>query len=441
MLSIENTSFDVTLETFQTNNPSYRLGLHFLLPDADVPLHCTNLIRKGSAVQLRSNSRIFGIITMKNTLKKTVHRFVFIPEFNTEQSHSTGYSTIKTLLTTPNFQAAPNIPSVPNFGRLKAYVQQSLNLIRKTDPVDNRITKLHSVAWDFDLLSKHGSVKVWTPYVCLVCRGDALVNNLKTSNLLDIQHFFMKEVMDICHSKNIQVSNFIQVSKMALENEQSRHAAYIYIANFFSALVHKHIKYMTDYAATGGERKDAIGINEFDNVLYSDCEDMAQASFDLMRVFRKVFPSSKEDVKNNVSTFCYHVSAWLNEATLGIMQGAIGATRGDKLGNHVWAVILPKETPPVFVEGTKGDFTPSLYQYIIRFWTRNSSGVYDYFFINPDTGQYGMPANFFLSTHQPIKTMDTWSLKLNTTPIYRDLLFAANIQVDTFDILNYLINQ
>ena len=39
----------------------------------------------------------------------------------------------------------------------------------------------------------------------------------------------------------------------------------------------------------------------------------------------------------------------------------------------------------------------------------------------------------------PMKAINQWALKLNTTPIYRDLLFVANMQVETFNLLNYLI--
>lgn len=437
MLSMEKKSFSVTLEKFETNNPNYKLGLHFLQPDINVPLHCTNLIKQGSDVHLHSNSRIFTIVTVQNILQKQFDRFIFIPTFNTEQTHTFDKIQVKTLMVTNNFEPSPLPADLPNLQRLHEYIKNSIKLVRSTQPADIRLTKLHSVAWKFTLMFDNQQQEIHVPYVCLVCRGDVLVNSLPTGTLSDIQHFFMKEFTSICHDKYLVPSQFMELSKKALVDAASRHSVYMYIANFFSSLVYKHIRYMTDYQATG--KKDFIGINEFDNHLYSDCEDMAQASYDLMRIFRRVFPSSLSDVQNNISTLCYHVSAWLNEATLGIMQGALGEVRSKKLSNHVWAVILPKETPAVFVEGTKGDFTPNIYQHAIRFWSRDSSNIYDFFLINPDTGQYGMSINFFLSSSFPMKAINQWALKLNTTPIYRDLLFVANMQVETFNLLNYLI--
>ncbi|OUV37678.1 MAG: hypothetical protein CBC48_00090 [bacterium TMED88] len=438
MLSIEKKSFSVTLERFKTNNPNYSLGLHFLLPDIEVPLHCSNLVKQGEQIELKSNTRIFGIVTLQHHLQKHFERFIFIPEYNKEQNHTFGSYNITTFLTTPNFESTKDILPIPNFDQLSQYVSQSLHLIKSSQPVDKRLEKIHSVSWSFDLLSSSGNVKVHVPYVCLVCRGDALVNNLKTTHLLDLQHFFMREMTNICNkATGFAPSNFIQMSKKALQDNNTLHSVYIAIANLFSSLVHKHIEYMTDYKATG--KKDFVGINEFGSQLYSDCEDMAQASFDLMRVFRRLFPSSLNDV-NDVSTLCYHIAAWLNDSTLGVMQGAIGEARG-ALNNHVWAAILPKQTPPVFVDGTNGEFVPRIYQYAVRFWSRDPANIYDFFFINPDTGQYGMPANFLLSHKSPMKIIDTWSLKLNTANIYADLLFAANIQVETFNILNYLIKQ
>ena len=292
MLSIEKKSFSVTLEKFQTNNPNYSLGLHFLLPDIESPLHCSNLIKSGQQINLKSNSRIFAIVTLQHHLQKHFERFIFVPTFNLEQRHSLGDYTITTLITTPNFEASAHVPPLPDFENLLQYVAQSLQLVKTSQPIDQRLSKIHSISWSFDLLSSHGNKKIHVPYVCLVCRGDALVNNLKTVHLLDMQHFFMRELTNLCNkATGVAPSTFIQMSKNALKDKNVRHSIYIAIANLFSSLIHSHIEYMTDYKATG--KKDFIGINvnETDSQLYSDCEDMAQASFDLMRVFRRIFPS------------------------------------------------------------------------------------------------------------------------------------------------------
>ena len=262
-------------------------------------------MKQGEQIELKSNTRIFGIVTLQHHLQKHFERFIFIPEYNKEQNHTFGSYNITTFLTTPNFESTKDILPIPNFDQLSQYVSQSLHLIKSSQPVDKRLEKIHSVSWSFDLLSSSGNVKVHVPYVCLVCRGDALVNNLKTTHLLDLQHFFMREMTNICNkATGFAPSNFIQMSKKALQDNNTLHSVYIAIANLFSSLVHKHIEYMTDYKATG--KKDFVGINEFGSQLYSDCEDMAQASFDLMRVFRRLFPSSLNDV-NDVSTLCYHI--------------------------------------------------------------------------------------------------------------------------------------
>ena len=196
-------------------------------------------------------------------------------------------------------------------------------------------------------------------------------------------------------SKEIGItpSSFLQMSKNAFQNND-QHPIYIHIANMFSQLIHRHIKYMPDFKATG--KKDSIGINIFDNLLYADCEDMAQASYDLMRVFRKIFPSQKSDLVNGATTFSYHVSAWLTNASLGIMQGVV--RHQNTLGNHIWTVIIPEESTPVFVEGTSGTFKPSMYKYIIRFWKRDKNTLHDYLLVNELKSIYGMEANMFLNS-------------------------------------------
>ena len=314
-------------------------------------------------------------------------------------------------------------------------------MLKQTAAVDERLLQIHSVYWDFDFETLSKSTTVHVPYVCLVCRGDALVNRIKSSDIPTIQLFFTKQLMDISKRHSINPSTFIRMSQKALNDKGMQHAIYLHIATLFSEFVHKFINYLSDYSATG--KDDSIGINEFADALYSDCEDMAQASYDLLRVFRRIFPSKRTDLRNGTTTFGYHISAWLNHARLGIMQGAVRTYPGtNQLGNHVWTVILPEESPAVFVEGTTGNFDPRLYQYGIRFWRRDSNyNLEDIFLVNKSTGKYGFPLSFLLSSENPQKLLEAWSNKTDTWQIKKELMFVANMQAETFNILKYMLNR
>jgi hypothetical protein len=438
MLSIENTSFDVTLEQFNVSDPNVRVAMHFLLPDQHVPLHLRGLTRRTDEHSFPSNTRIFGVITAMDVLQKQAHRLLFVPIFNTVQQHRFQNIVVETLLHTKHQHDQITYDTNASFKSLEKYIQSSLQLLQQTPASDARLKRLHSVYWSFPL-SVHGTtLKMYVPYVCLVCRGDVLVNNISKDKWYSIQRFFIQELMTTCKESGMNPSEFMRLSKDAVQNAGNQHKVYLHLANMFSMLVHKHIRYMTDYKATG--EKDAVGINSFDGYLYADCEDMAQAAYDLMRVCRKVFPSQKQDLHHGACTFMYHVSAWLNQARLGIIQGAIGKSYDKKLHNHVWACILPYESFPVFVEGTLGVFEPAKYRYAIRFWQRGHDNLRDYLLINPNTSSYGVDCNTFLQQQAIIEFIESNSYKCSTSSVKKDIHFAANLQIDTFNLLNYLIN-
>tara|TARA_B110000008_G_scaffold234763_1_gene239261 strand:- start:6365 stop:7696 length:1332 start_codon:yes stop_codon:yes gene_type:complete len=441
MLSIESSTFDVLVEKIRVSDPNTKVGLHFLMPDINRPYHCTNLIKEGSEISIHSNTHLYGIITLQNALQQKMNRIIFVPKFNTPQHHvfnsNFGAVTVETNLHTSNFHEnyVLDTKALESFEKMKPYILHSLDTLRSLQPIDDAIHKKHSVYWNFDISTDKGMYSVHVPYVCLVCRGDVLVNNLPESNVKNIQHFFTKELMSCSKEIGITPSSFLQMSVNAIQTN-NQHPIYIHIANMFSKMIHHHVKYMPDYKATG--KKDSIGINIFDNLLYADCEDMAQASYDLMRVFRKIFPSQKSDLLNGSTTFSYHVSAWLNNAYLGIMQGAV--RHKNTLGNHIWTVIIPYESIPVFVEGTSGIFQPSMYKYIIRFWKRNENSLHDYLLVNELKSIYGMEANMFLNSTNANDILEKYSIQFPATSVLSELLFVSNLQVETFNIINYIIN-
>ncbi len=431
-------SFDVSLEQFNVSNPNVRVAMHFLLPDEKVPLHLRGLTRQADEHNFPSNTRIFGVITAMDVLQKHVHRILFVPTFNTVQHHRFNDVVVQTLLHTNQQHEQARYDIQSTFHNLEEYIKGSLQLLRQTSASDPRLEKLHSVFWPFQLSMHDTTLKLYVPYVCLVCRGDVLVNNISKDTWNSIQQFFIKELMATCRESGINPSDFIRLSKDALLDASQQNKVYLHLANMFSMLVHKHIRYMTDYKATG--LKDSVGINNFDGFLYADCEDMAQASYDLMRICRKVFPSKKHDLYNGAATFAYHVSAWLNNARLGIIQGAIGKAYDKTLHNHIWTCILPNESRPVFVEGTLGSFEPSKYRYAIRFWQRGHDRLRDYLLLNPDTHSYGVNCKLFLEHPNIQQFIESNSYQCSTSSVKNDIHFAANLQIDTFNLINYLIN-
>ena len=438
MLSIETASYDVSLETFSVSNPNIRVAIHFLMPDLDVPFHLHGFMKRGDEQTFPSNTRLFGVLTAMNVLQKKVYRMLFVPQFNTVQKHHFDNVVIETLLHTKhqheNFVYGIN-KMVAN---LNNYLKHSMQLLQQTRASDSRLAKIHSVYWSFSLAMNNTVLEMYVPYVCLVCRGDVMVNNIDKNKWISIQNFFIQELMSSSKESGIMPSEFIKISREALHDSNNQHKVYLHVANMFSMLVHKHIRYMTDYKATG--LKDSIAINNFDGFLYADCEDMAQASYDLMRVCRKVFPSTKKDILNGATTFVYHVSAWLNNSQLGIIQGATGKSYDKKLGNHIWTCILPYESYPVFVEGTLGKFQPSIYRYAVRFWQRGRDRLKDYLLINSHNGNYGIDCNTFLQQKDINDFIEQNSYQSQTSSVKKDIHFAANLQIDTFNLLNYLIN-
>ncbi len=436
MLSLESQSYDLTLEQLRVSNPNVRVAVHFLLPDLDVPLHLRGLTRRGEEHNFPLNARLYGVLTAMDVMKKKMHRLLFVPEFNSMQTHYIGDTSVETLLHTKQQYQQPYY-GVPNcFDALQQYITASLQVLKDIPTADPRLVRIHSVFWSFDLSMHNSTMKLYVPYVCLVCRGDVLVNHISKHRWKSIQSFFIRELMNSCKESGLMPSEFMKLSFDAVLQPGNQHKVFLHLANMFSLLVHRHIKYMTDYKATG--ETDAIGISNFDGMLYADCEDMAQAAYDLIRVCRKVFPSSITDLHNGATSFAYHVSAWLNDAKLGIMQGAIGKSYDRKLHNHIWCCILPKRSQAVFVEGTLGHFKPSEYQYIVRFWQRGHDKMRDYVLLSPDRA-YGMACNQFLQEQRPIDFIEENSHKCNASSLKKELHFAANLQIDTFNILNYLI--
>ena len=431
-------SFDVSLEQFDVSNPNVRVAMHFLLPDENVPLHLRGLTRLNDEHNFPSNTRIFGVITAMDVLQKYIQRILFVPTFNTVQHHRFAGVVVQTLLHTKQQHDLVHYDIQPTFHKLEKYIKESLQLLHHTPASDPRLKKLHSVFWGFQLSMHETTLTLYVPYVGLVCRGDVLVNNISKNTWNSIQQFFIKELMATCRESGINPSDFIRLSKDAMLDAKDQRKVYLHIANMFSMLVHKHIRYMTDYKATG--LKDSVGINNFDGFLYADCEDMAQASYDLMRVCRKVFPSKKQDLYHGAATFAYHVSAWLNNARLGIVQGAIGKAYDKTLHNHIWTCILPNESYPVFVEGTLGSFEPSTYRYVIRFWQRGRDKLRDYLLINPHTNSYGINCKTFLEQLNMQQFIEANSYQASTSSVKNDIHFAANLQIDTFNLINYLIN-
>ena len=430
-------SFDVSLEQFHVSNPNIRVAMHFLLPDEAIPLHLRGLTKCSDEHTFPSNTRIFGVITAMDVLQKKVHRMLFVPTFNTVQHHRLHGDVIQTLLHTKHQHEQVRYDIQPIFHNLEAYIKNSLQILHQTPASDSRLEKLHSVFWGFQLSMHDTTLKLYVPYVCLVCRGDMMVNNISKDTWNSIQQFFIKELMTTCRESGIQPSDFVRLSKDAVDDAKDQQKVYLHIANMFSMLVHKHIRYMPDYKATG--LKDSVGLNKFDGFLYADCEDMAQASYDLMRICRKIFPSKKQDLFNGAATFAYHVSAWLNNARLGIVQGAIGKAYDKTLHNHIWTCILPNESYPVFVEGTLGSFEPSKYRYVIRFWQRGRDKLRDYLLINPHTHSYGVNCKTFLERLNMQQFIEANSYQASTSSVKNDIHFAANLQIDTFNLINYLI--
>ena len=72
------------------------------------------------------------------------------------------------------------------------------------------------------------------------------------------------------------------------------------------------------------------------------------------------------------------------------------------------------------------------------FSMRNKNHIHDYLLVNNIKSIYGLDVNHFLNTTNANQLLENNSIKFNTTSVLNDLLFASNLQVETFNLINYI---
>ena len=151
MLSIETSSYDVSLEQLRVSNPNVRVAMHFLMPDLNVPFHLHGFTKQGDQRTFSSNTRLFGVLTVMDVLEKKVHRRLFVPQFNKTQEHRFENAVVHSLLhtTIQHENLAYGIGSIVQ--NLNNYLKHAMKLLMQTPASDSRLEKIHSLFWQFPL--------------------------------------------------------------------------------------------------------------------------------------------------------------------------------------------------------------------------------------------------------------------------------------------------
>ena len=113
---------------------------------------------------------------------------------------------------------------------------------------------------------------------------------------------------------------------------------YEYITSLFSGVVRQYITYKQDNTAT--EYRDYIGIvqpNAYQ--AFADCEDIAQIGHDLVKIFRRLYPDI--NIHTRMTEHLPHISYWLKQCDVYMVQGSVGSAQDTFLQSHVWTMICP----------------------------------------------------------------------------------------------------
>lgn len=435
---------DVLL-TLNSLNSSYRAELHLTFPEELPPYHTTKILVPGKtyAFKLNDNGCIFAVVHFY-TGAKLAHRIVFQPNLNFASSiamNAISFDYEINLKKASGEDVAFRACNVDEIHQsLYNHIEKNYNLVMNMNPEAEVIRRKHSLKYEIEMEGK----SLYVPYVTLCTRGYVALQNISIKRLESYQDFFRKSLNNYIHNVTGRVpTDFVRQSQVAYkENDSSRqHSLMIQIADYFSHLMHSRIQYTTDYNATG--KNDYVGMNVIDGVMAADCEDIASAAYDTMRIFRKIFPATMADIDNPSTTLPYHVSAWLNRSKIMLCQGSVLPNRNEQQINHVWAaLLLDADVPMVVVEGTRDSVDYSKYKYLIRAWMMDGSNIYDYFMVNPHRNTYGLSMSDLVYEKNARHVFFEWAKNMLTdNKTMRAIMFAGSIQTETHTFMDRVLKK
>ena len=360
--------------------------VHLVCPLQSSPNHRTVLFSRNETVEIELHKGPFFLVLHSYEANRLAKREV--KEIDLHQNSAVcafDSATVHLSLSSPAQYETDNtfrshVQGVTN--RLSLYVQQDLQRLQSMQPMELALQHTHSVYYEFPMQQT-----VYVPYVGLAGRfGDRVACTEEV--LHDWQSFFIREVPVVMRECAIQPSEFLNTCRKSNMTAGILYHIYNSIAVAFSRLVASRVKYEKDIEAT--TMTDYVGFNVVNGeLLVGDCEDGSQLLYDVMRIFRTIFPITQNDLQRGQTSLCYFMAHFLNKSELWMLQGSVGENRE----THVWCGIMPHSGPVHFVEST-GLPQAAFYRHIVRAWQLDHAGHFaDVLLVNPDTGKYGLPCN------------------------------------------------
>ena len=251
------------------------------------------------------------------------------------------------------------------------YVVNETQTILNMQHIDPKIEKLHSVQYNVS-----GNPRIYLPFFTMTMRGRDLFKNIPVSEIGSWKRFFEREFFPP------SMNQFMKASNSMYEAIQNRTITrmkpvlkfiYEYITSLFSGVVRQYITYKQDNTAT--EYRDYVGIvqpNAYQ--AFADCEDIAQIGHDLVKIFRRLYPDI--NIHTRMTEHLPHISYWLKQCDVYMVQGSVGSAQDTFLQSHVWTMICPTkildaigiDAGSFIIEGT-GEARRGLYQYVQHVWS------------------------------------------------------------------------
>ena len=426
------------------NTLSYTTGnictLHLTFPNENVPYNSTNILELNKSVDfiLNDNTHCVAVIHIYNYNNTELkHRVLFQPQFNKQSEFFIDGKRVIYEITFTSESAVPIVFTEKDISqtkqRLQMYIQMQYSMLQQYQPRRDSLRLKHSL--NYTLESNVGQWNI--PYVTIATRGHKVLQNLTDKRWNEYKSFFFKDIVNFF--KNVlgyRVTSIIQTSYKAASNDMiSLHSMMRQIAAYFSHFIHTRIKYKSDYSATG--MPDFVGLNQFHDTLFADCEDIAACGYDVIRIFRKIFDADITDLQSKDLHLAHHIGAWLNHSDVALCQGCV-KHEGKEI-NHVWCVIMSHlDVPFVVVEGTREASDDSKYKEIVRTWMMKDDDVFDLLMINPQNNTYGLEMGNLLHNTKARHVFKEWSHNLVTDAVKKDILFAGNIVTETCTIFDKL---
>jgi hypothetical protein len=418
---------------------------HLVFPEATHPYNYTSCLSLNKPILFKytEGHPLFAVLHIyDDQSKKLKHRSILQPKVNQPSTFTCHEFQIAYEVQIKNSKDIPVASPVEVDLRniilnLTDYTRKGYNLLQQYSPVDEVIRRKHSIQYDLEVLP-YGNLQI--PYVTLCLKGNTLLSNISHQEISQLQLFFRKHLHDYLGKEGRLPTDVVRQSKRAYEQNDRivKHAFMIQVANYFSKLTHDYIYYKGDYEMTS--QSDYVGLNILDGVLQADCEDIATCAYNVMRVFRRIFPSDLKDVLTPSTTLPYHISSWLNHSKIFLMQGSALPSKDEAQINHIWTGILLNDTCPlVIVEGTRESTDYSKYKYLLRAWTHDNDKVYDLFFVNKETKQYGLPMDALLNSFDAPQVFSNSCIDVCEKSNEPYLKMIGNIKTDPVTMLEQIL--